>query len=134
MVINTIKTRSEISKEECTCNPIFLFQKGIVRIYPDMPINYNSELEEIFDLNGNPLSDDEILDNGFGYIEWMTEHVWATREEAEEWGRTHAYRYRASDGKDGRQGNEWQVFCVPCNGVLSKALLTHDIKSKTKGD
>jgi len=128
-------TRDQIAKEECTCNPIFLFQRGRVKIGVGAPILYDWNIDQmICTITDKPITNDEVLEEGYGWIEWKTEHVWATREEAEEWGRTHAYRYRASDGKDGRPGNEWQVFCVPCNGVLSKILLTHDIKSKTKGD
>lgn len=116
------KTRSDITKEESTVNPIFLFQKGTLKIHSETPIEYNHDLEEMVDLDGKFVSDQKILDEGYGYIQWTTEHVWATREEAEEWGKTHAYRYRASDGKDGVQGKDWNVYCISCCGSLSSVL------------
>lgn len=122
-----MKPRNEIAKEECTCNPIFLFQKGIIRVYPDSPICYDSSLDTtVYTKNGEPITNEQILEEGYGWIEWYTEHVWATREEAEEWGRTHAYRYRASDGKDGKPGKDWKVFCVPCCGELAELLEEYD--------
>lgn len=45
------------------------------------------------------------------YRGWDTEYVFFTREEAEEWGRNHAYRYK-----------RWRVFCVCAKGELAKLL------------
>lgn len=118
-----MKTRQEIQKEECTINPIFLFQKGIVRIGIGSPIEYDYNLDKmICTITGKTITNDEVVENGYGWIEWLTQQVWETREEAEEFGRTHAYRYRGADGKDGRPGNEWRVFCVPCAGELARRL------------
>lgn len=115
-----MKNRDETQKEECTVNPVFLFQRGFIKIYPDSPLEYNHDLECITK-NGKPVSYDKILEDGYGWIEWQTEHVWLNREEAEKWGENHSYRY-AKNGKKGRKGHEWQVYCVPCCGDLATIL------------
>ena len=45
--------------------------------------------------------------------QWDTEYVFFTREEAEEWGTAHSYRYR-------RGG--WRVYCVSAMGELADVL------------
>lgn len=42
---------------------------------------------------------------------WQTETVFYTREEAEEWGRNHHYRWP-----------HWQVYCVHATGELCDVL------------
>ncbi len=68
--------RKEIGHQECTRDPIFLFQFR-------------------FDGRGH----------------WQTETVFLTREEAEEWGEDHSYRWPC-----------WRVYCVAAQGLINVVL------------
>lgn len=50
---------------------------------------------------------------------WHVDSVWFTREEAEQFAASHAYRW----GED-KYGLCWQVYCVPANGDLAALLKT----------
>ena len=43
--------------------------------------------------------------------EWRTESVFLTRDEAESFARSRAYRW-----------SSWRVYCVPCEGALAQVL------------
>ena len=50
------------------------------------------------------------------YVEtWITERVFATREESDAYGTRRSYNYR--DG--------WRTYCVPCDGKLAEMLVHH---------
>jgi hypothetical protein len=51
----------------------------------------------------------------FVYIEWKTESVFLTREEAEAFGKAREYRW-----------DKWKVYCVPCDGELAAILKNYE--------
>jgi predicted nucleic-acid-binding Zn-ribbon protein len=51
----------------------------------------------------------------FVYIEWKTESVFLTREEAEAFGKAREYRW-----------DKWKVYCVPCDGELATILKNYE--------
>lgn len=113
-----LRPRSEIVSEEITSNPIFLLQRR--RVVPNMecPAEYDSDREIIVHPDTKEeLDDDKLLDLGWGTITWLTEKVFVTREEGEEYGEAHKYNC----GK-GRKGTDWNVYCIPCEGELAQIL------------
>jgi hypothetical protein len=105
----------KILSKDCTCDPIFLFQRrrvvwgnhdyehddeGHVWEYPDD----ESDAVEI--------TDKRAIDEGIAYEVWISESVFLTREEGEEWGRNHDYNYPSG----------WRVYCVPAKGDLVDVL------------
>ena len=136
----TNKARKDISKEKCiinldceftvvgfATNPIFLFQRGTLKIPSKQNkdnkaiVEYNHDLDEMVGLDDAYISDHKTLDEEHGYMQWSTEHAWATREEAEEWGKNHAHRYKVLNEK-GVLCNGWRIYCVPCCGSLAALL------------
>lgn len=120
---------------ECKRDPIFLFQNGR-RQWTEIPNGMSSDGDGLcvdeFDLLPDwikPFVDeDECLSESdefwsaaeqaegeWGwpvvYIEWRTERVFLTREEAEAFGTATSYRY-----------DKWRVYCVPCEGRLAELL------------
>lgn len=113
-----MKPRSEIASEEITTNPIFLLQRR--RVIPNLecPAEYDSDLETtVHPDTKEELDDDKLLKFGWGTITWLTEKVFATREEGEKYGEVHKYNYG-----EGRKGIDWMVYCVPCKGELAELL------------
>ena len=123
-----MRPRSEVSREEATRDPVFLFQSGEVVVHSE-PEGYYHDGEG-FRPGGTddaglcgPLSDDDdweyltdrqLLDMGSetAIRIWHTEMVFADRSEAEAYGRGRAYNYPGG----------WRAYCVPCEGSLKDAL------------
>jgi hypothetical protein len=105
---------------ESTQNPIWLFQTRHVEV-PDMISGvYYDDDEECYcepqwNGDGKPISDKELIDDGYAIEYWQTESVWISREEAEGWGEQHSYDY-------GKKDEEWRVYCVCAKGELAKIL------------
>jgi hypothetical protein len=57
--------------------------------------------------------ENEDNDNGwpFVFIDWSTEHVFLTRDEAEEFGKAKEHRW-----------DKWRVYCIPAEGELARVL------------
>lgn len=120
-----MKTRVQIAAEEATRDPIFLFQIREVICTDQSQLEYDSNLEgliapchPVYDEDGEfrTLTDDELLDMGYATETWRTITVFLTREEGQAYGRRMTHRYGE------RQGKDWRVYCVPCEGELSKQL------------
>jgi hypothetical protein len=121
-----MKSRDDIAHEEMTCNPIFLLQKRWV--YPNQECLADYVDGELVDPDTKqPLSEDEILERGWGAAVWQTVTVIATREEGEELGERTKYRY----GK-GRKNIDWQVYCIPCMGELVMILKEYFDRDKNE--
>lgn len=121
--------------EESTQDPIFLLQSRRL-ILIGLPFDENEEhfdtidceLVRIKDKDGNKLDEPEYIDlsewtkssripDDFGIDksiieEWITESVWLDRKEAENWGKSHEYRFTYG----------WRVYSVPAKGNLSQHL------------
>ena len=124
-----MRLRSEVSQEEATRDPIFLFQSGEVVVRSE-PEGYYHDGDGVrpcgTDGTGlcGPLGDDDweyltdqqLLDMGdeTAIRIWRTELVFADRGEAEAHGCRRAHNYPAG----------WRVYCVPCEGSLRDALTT----------
>jgi hypothetical protein len=122
------KTREQITQEEITKNPIFLLQRR--RMYPfhDAPIDIDRDIEGYVDpLNQKHLSDDDLLELGYGFVAWEVVTVLLTREEAEDFGEKTKHHY----GK-GRKGVDWMVYCMPCEGELAEMLKFFDLTDKAR--
>ena len=129
----------ERCREECTKNVIFLFQKRQLEwdfdnFYGAWEVDWDSEESEIF-LNEESLKynlhpiyneDEEDLkqrktlrecydDSSFNHFvreSYITESVWLSREEAENWGKDHDYRFP----------HGWRVYGIPAEGELVKHI------------
>ncbi len=77
---------------ECTRDPIFLLQVG--------------RRKWTFVEN-----EDNDNDWPFVVIDWNTEHVFLTRDEAETFAKTKSHRW-----------DKWRVYCVPAEGQLARVL------------
>lgn len=49
------------------------------------------------------------------YVEWRTESVFLTRDEAERYAKATEYRYE-----------KWRVYCISCDGELAKILREYE--------
>lgn len=122
--------------KDCTRDPIYLLQVGIPQ-WTAIPDGFENDgeswvVEDLDDVDDWALpfldADNEYInrdsdftaeaekyENSYGwplvYIEWRTETVFLTRQEAEDWARARAYRW-----------NRWRVYCVPCEGELARLL------------
>ena len=59
-----------------------------------------------------------ILEKRIGR-QWHVESVWFTRDEAEEWAKSHEYRLKGG----------WRVYCLCAEGALAELLRRHTVKS-----
>lgn len=120
--------RGDVALAEATRDPIFLFERRRWRLlHESLPagFSWSNDLERV------------VCDGGFGrkreswtlvefakdfsdYVleTWLPEGVWFTREEAEEYGRSHAYRFS--------QG--WRVYCICADGDLARLLKSRSTK------
>lgn len=120
--------------QDCTRDPIYLLQFGL-RQWTQIPSGIETDGESLWVENADDLDDwiqpfiedgyvetsDEFwreaerAENDHGwpmvYVDWRTESVWLTRDEAEAFARRHEYRWE-----------KWRVYCVPCEGELAKLL------------
>ena len=120
---------------DCTRDPIYVLQIGVRQWtqHPDgMGYDGESMWTEDEDLVENwikPFLDEdgtidftsefwEIAENQpndnewpYVYIEWRTESVFLTRDEAESFAQKREYRW-----------DKWRVYCVPCEGELASIL------------
>lgn len=110
-------------RNECTRNVIFLFQRRVYNRtgYPDDYLQdddsnvYDPEDTEM----EHPLTGKQLNELCFGDFdtpcaieEWHTENVFLSREEGEQWGKSHAYNY--PDG--------WRVYGVCAIGELADLI------------
>jgi hypothetical protein len=120
---------------ECTRDPIFLLQVGR-RKWTQVPdgMGYDGDSMWVEDTSEVPdwmmpfLAEDgtvdttegfwtfvenEDNDNGWPFvvIDWNTEHVFLTRDEAETFAKTKSHRW-----------DKWRVYCVPAEGQLARVL------------
>ena len=128
------KTRRDMAGEEATRDPIFLLQRKFPNLVEEPP-GYRSvdcDYWELADrdklrwacsgLDDEALADfpeeashKEIMElfPDLVVVMWETESVWYSREEAEDWGKSHDYRFTYG----------WRVYCVPCDGKLAAMLM-----------
>ncbi len=106
--------RDKIAKEEMTRDPIFLLQLG--RFIPSDRFEWDADKELFFDASEDCwFDDDALIDMGAGQLEWITQSVWLSREEAEDYGNRKSYDF-------GEKGKDWRVWCVPADGRLADFL------------
>jgi hypothetical protein len=129
--------------QDCTRDPIYLLQVG-TRQWTAMPdgVCCDGDFMWVDDMEALPNwirpfvdDDDETIntnkrfwqyaeanENEHGwplvYIEWRTEAVFLTRQEAEDWVKAREHNYPIA-----------KVYCVPCNGKLAEIL--SDIEEPT---
>jgi hypothetical protein len=131
-VINTARTftgpRDKACYDEATRDPIFMLQRRIWRL-TDEPDGYkdvegngyypeDAKINEDGEYDVAPLTMEQLEEMGCAVQHWETDGahgVWLSREEAEEYGRLHAYNYPEG----------WQVYCVCAGGQLAKMLKAH---------
>lgn len=103
--------------DEATKDVIFILQWR--RIIPTDISNYeyDSDLDCVVDQWGTSYTNDELLEVNGAVAIWVPESVWLDRDEAEEYGKAHAYNW----GK-GRKGIDWMVYGIHTEGGLSKLL------------
>jgi len=125
--------------QECTRDPIFLLQvanrqwtqipDGMGYDGDSMWIETEDEVEDwirpFLDKDGGVDFTDGFWrevekregDHGWPlvYVEWRTETVFLTRDEAEAWAKRREYRWP-----------KWRVYCIPCDGELAKILNAHE--------
>lgn len=143
------KTRSDIVREECTRDAIFLFQvaslaagENFADLFHYDDDRYDREAGtgcrffmdaggEFFDrekpCDGSSFERadaEDLIEAGIYTKEWRTEGVWLTREEAEDFGRKHTYRYVEG----------WRVYAVPANGALAAMLRENDVVEIRQGE
>lgn len=119
--------------EECTRDPIFLFQSRRLQVQ-GLPhrenadnFSYDDGLWRVKSTDGVEMAEpesinaEEWLNDTFPsdigdvpcvFEQWITESVWLDREEAENFGRAKSHRWR--DG--------WRVYAVCAEGDLAKLL------------
>jgi hypothetical protein len=120
---------------ECTRDPIFLLQVGR-RKWTQIPdgMGYDGESMWVEDKEEIPtwmfqfLTQDGTVDETPGFwqfvenedndnnwpfviIDWNTEHVFLTRDEAETFAKAKEHRW-----------DKWRVYCVPAEGELARVL------------
>lgn len=107
--------------DECTRDPIFLFQKRIVNIV-QIPDGYEYDGSMFWKTRPN-LEGPDILElwnleemEGMTTEEWYTELVFLTRTEGEAYGHAKHYNYP----------NGWRVYCVCAEGKLAEILKAYD--------
>ena len=107
----TAKARGEVTRCELTKDPVFLLQSAHLVIADEGFFRAAEELSE----DGELSHDDEeaLIARGLAGLEWYTESVWYTREEAEAFRVAHAYRWSSGS----------RVYCVPACGELAEILV-----------
>lgn len=111
-----MKLRPEIASEEITCNPIFLLQRRMVMPKQECLAEYDSDRECLVHPDTKePMDDDALLEFGWGFVYWITERVFSTRKDGEDYGEATKHHYG-----EGRKGIDWRVYCVPCEGELAQ--------------
>ncbi len=110
--------RGLIALVEATCDPIFLFQyKTFVMSEKADPENEGWEWADEYwiDADGEPVSNQTMVDRGYLVETWKTERVVGSRDEGDAYGERRSYDYP----------NGWRTYCVPCDGKLAKLLVQH---------
>lgn len=117
--------RNKAAYDECTRDPIFLFQRRAWNLTSE-PAGYEyvedhgwvpegvvtDAHDEGCDELPEALSWQQLSELGCAVEEWHTEKVFLSRTEGEDHGKARAYNYL--DG--------WRVYCVPAHGQLAKLL------------
>jgi len=126
------------TNNECTRDPIFLLQVGR-RLWTQIPDGIETDGESMWVEDADDLPDwitphikdgavnetaefwkaceDAENDHGWPlvYVEWRTESVFLTRDEAERYAKATEYRYE-----------KWRVYCIPCDGELARILKDYE--------
>ncbi len=109
--------RGLIADKEATCDPIFLFQYRRYVCSPAYDWEFNGlklgDEGEVYDEGGEEVSEEELVSREILVETWVTERVFATREEGDAYGKRRGYDY--PDG--------WRTYCVPCDGSLAELLV-----------
>lgn len=109
--------RGRVAETECTRDPIFLFQYR--RWVCSPAIDWESfdlklgDEGEVYDEDGNEVSNQQLADMEINVETWITERVFGTREECNAYGERRSYDYRSG----------WRSYSVPCDGRLAALLV-----------
>lgn len=109
--------RGLIAEKESTRDPIFLFQFRRWVCSPaidwgDFDLKLGEE-GEVYDEDGNEVSEERLADMEIYVETWVSEHVFATREEGDAYGRRHGHDYQSG----------WRTYCVCAEGKLAELLV-----------
>lgn len=107
----TAKARGEVTRCELTKDPVFLLQSARLVVADEGYFRAAEELAEDGELSQS--DEEELIARGLAGLEWYTESVWYTREEAEAFRVAHAYRWSSGS----------RVYCVPACGELAEILV-----------
>ena len=117
-----MKTRSDITREEITQDPIFLVQERVVIPTVGCEAEYSSDADMyIHPSTGEFVPDDYLISHDWAVAVWRTVSVTMSREEGEEVGETMFPKHRGY-----RKGIDWMVYCIPCDGSLAELLRKQD--------
>lgn len=117
-----MKTRSDITREELTRNPIFLVQERVVIPTVGCEAEYSPDAMMYVDPGtGILVSEDGLLDRDWAAEVWRTVSVTMTRKQGEDVGEK-----MLPKSKGHRKGIDWMVYCIPCDGSLAAVLRKQD--------
>ncbi len=117
-----METRSDITREELTRDPIFLVQERVVIPTVGCEAEYSPDAMMYVDPGtGILVSEDDLVDHGWAAEVWRTVSVTMTREQGEEAGEK-----MFPNHKGNRKGIDWMVYCIPCDGSLVEMLRKQD--------
>jgi len=102
-----------------TRDPIFLLQTKRYW-YAQGPYDWDSDNEEFSDEDGEPISRDRLVEEGYAGTYWDTIGVFLTREDGEEWAAARGYRW--PDG--------WRVYCICAEGDLVHVLAAATLEGR----
>ena len=111
--------RGRVAESEMTRDPIFLFQFRRWLCSPaidweEFGLTLGDE-GEVYDEDGNEVSEEKLADMEINVETWITEYVFGTREESDAYGRRRSYNYR----------HGWRTYSVPADGQLAKLLVKY---------
>lgn len=116
----TITTQAEMHRrrcrEECQQDVIFLLRirRFSIGILPS-GYDYSDEHEGIVDAQGQLVTEQDMINEGFAFEWWDVDSVWLDRAEAEAFAESKAYNY-------GEKNKGWQVYGVSARGALATLL------------
>ena len=117
-----MKLRSTMEREECTRDPIFIFEVARYHYFhdkiADTDLVFNEDCFEDPETK-DVITDDELVSRELAARYWAAETVFYTREEGETYGMRRKYKF-------GEPGKGWRVWCVCAEGQLGQILNTHE--------
>jgi hypothetical protein len=108
------EARRKAARDELTRDPIFLLQSARLVVTDPGFFDAAEKLSEDGELSA--ADEKSLIERDLAALSWDTESVWFTREEAEVFRASHAYRWHSGS----------RVYCVCAEGALAKVLTDAD--------